>query len=198
MSTHETRRRRALWVGLAVSVVIGIGWQFWPLRDASARTSRLQLRGPGYRGVDVPLTESEEHSFGGARALKRVYSVGSELCHLLVLDATRDRHAIHDPLYCFRGAGWSVESRHPFPLPGGEGALVRLARGDERTEALFWFSDGEDRFTGITEFWMRTTMRRVTLGLAGTEPVLVILQPWGDGPVSWRDVISRIPGILTL
>jgi hypothetical protein len=45
---------------------------------------------------------------------------------------------------------------------------------------MFWFSDGSRRFPSMLEYWARTTLRRLTLGLTGEEPVAVMILPIGE------------------
>ena len=59
-------------------------------------------------------------------------------------------------------------------------------------EAIFWMSDGRERHSSPSRYWYQTALRRLTLGRSGSEPVLIILQPWPGQTISWDDVLTRI------
>ena len=42
----------------------------------------------------------------------------------------------------------------------------------------------------MTEFWWRTTIHRLTAGLAGSRPVRIMLQPIGDRRNDWSRVFD--------
>ena len=54
---------------------------------------------------------------------------------------------------------------------------LQLDRKGERTEALFWFSNGMDRYVEPTRFWKESFLRRLTFGASGPPSILVTLQP---------------------
>ncbi len=187
-----TMRRRTvwLWLAVAVSVSLGVTWGVVPLADAASRLGRLPLRTPGVKGVEIELTDGERKSFGKASATKRLYRVGGQEFHLLVLDGTRDRHAVHDPLFCFRGAGWHVDAEEPLAVANGKGNAIRLTRGDETVYALYWFTTGREIHASAPRYWAQSTLRRMSFGASGDEPVLVLLHA-SDAKPNWRRVLRR-------
>jgi hypothetical protein len=110
-----------------------------------------------------------------------------------VVDGTRNRRAVHDPGFCFRGAGWKIESEQPFALPHGEGRLVRLSRASETAEAVYWYSDGLSAHADPRRYWLEATLRRLSLGRSGPEPVLVMLVPAGPSPAGWQEWMRSWP-----
>jgi len=54
-----------LWLGLLLALTAGFIWQFYPLQDASQRLKILPLRGLGFQGEDIPLSEFEQSFFKG-------------------------------------------------------------------------------------------------------------------------------------
>jgi len=184
------KSKRWLWVALTVSVLLSLAWEFSPLPDASGRLEALNGQVIGFTSVDVPLTDVEQKVFGGASVIKRVYRGGGVAFLLIVIDGTRDRHSVHDPTYCFRGAGWTEVGGADIPVAGGEGRWVRLRKNGRESEVIYWFSDGVRRHASPVRYWCQTTLRRVSLGALGEEPVLVVAQPFGERAVDWRRVLG--------
>ena len=186
------RSQKLLWAGLAVAVLLGAVWEFFPLPDAQAVLDNVPKIGPGFVGRDIPLDTYEQASLKRIGTVKRVYQFYNQRFLFLMLDGSRNRHAVHDPVYCFRGAGWDVVSSEALPIEGGEAARVRLRKSGRETEAVFWFSDGVSRHASAPRYWWQTTLRRLTLGCSGDEPVLIILQPVGDGSLDWQELVNEL------
>lgn len=190
--------RKILWLALLLVAVGCILWELLPETRETSRLTQLPLKGFGFAGRDVPLTEAEATVFKRAAVLKRLYQVGGDRFVLLAVDSAGDRHAVHDPLYCFRGAGWSVASEVPVGLPGGESKLVRLVNGERSAEALYWMTDGEKRHASVLKAWWQATLRRLGLRPAAQATVLVLLQPLSGGDVHWAETLDRFPELLKL
>jgi hypothetical protein len=184
--------RKAFWIGIGAIAALAVAWDFIPLTDASARLKLLPTQGLGFASRELPLSDAERQVFGKASLIKRVYQVGSDRIILQIVDGTRDRHAVHDPLYCFRGSGWTVTQQRDRPIPGGTSRHLILSRNGTTAEAIFWLSDGRERHSSPSRYWYQTALRRLTLGRSGSEPVLIILQPWPGQTISWDDVLTRI------
>jgi len=191
-------RRYLIWVALVSAVLIGLLWQWLPLPDASRRLADLPANGPGFTGRDLPLSGAESSVFEGATVLKRLYQVGDRRFLLTVIDGTRRRQAIHDPLYCLRGAGWQVVLDQPTVLPGGSARWIQASRDGVHAEALTWFTDGRLRHGSISRYWWQTTLRRLSLGRSGPEPLLVQLQPVGAGTADWGRLLKEMPDLVRL
>jgi hypothetical protein len=184
-----------LWTAMVVAVLLGLLWQLFPLPDAGDRLAALPENGLMMASEDLPLTEAEERIYAEAQVLKRLVQVRGQRVILTIIDGTRNRHAVHDPLFCFRGAGWDVVDSAPFPLEWGQAQQVDLRKRGETAEALYWFTDGQRAFDRSLTYWWRTTLRRVTLGASGDEPVLVVLSPAGDRPIRWDRLLAEWPEI---
>ena len=182
-----------LWGSIVLAVGAGAAWQFYPLADASERMEALPLRGLMFASEDVPVSEVEQSIYTGATVMKRFAQVRGQKVVLTIIDGTGNRHAVHDPLFCFRGAGWEVIDAAEFQLERGEARRVSLARQGEPAEALYWFSDGQQAFGSAVEYWGRTTWRRLTLGTSGNEPVLVMLTPVDERPIDWNALLAAWP-----
>jgi len=181
-----------------IAIVLGAVWQFFPLRDASARLNRMPRLGPGFACRDVPLDPYEATLFKRVSTLKRLCRFRGQRFVLLAVDGSRNRHAVHDPVYCFRGAGWQVVLQEMLPIEGGAVKRIRLRRAGRETEAVSWFSDGTVRHVSALAYWRQTTLRRLTLGWSGEEPVLVILQPFGTDRPDWREILAGFAALLEI
>lgn len=187
--------RRALWGLLALGLGIAFLGEFIRLPDASPRLDAFPLSGFGFAGRELPLNEHERAIFGRARVVKRLYQVGRQRVVVQIVDATRDRHAVHDPMYCFRGAGWEPAARRDLRIPGGTAQQLTLRRSALQAEAVFWFSNGRTRHDSASRHWRETILRRLSLGRSGPEPVLVILQPLSGESVDWTELFDRFPAL---
>ena len=190
--------RRGLWIILAVAITMGAIWQFYPLPDASKRIASLPLFDKGYVGRNLPLTKDEAELFAQANVMKRLYRVGDQNLFITALDGTRNRHVVHDPYYCFRGGGWQLESQRPIPLPHGEGMFLNLKNGDKSQQALFWFTDGHEQYSSPSHYWLQATLRRLTLGQSGHEPILVVVQPVDAQTLDADALIKQFPALFAL
>lgn len=186
------RRRTALWVAIALAVACGTLWAVYPLRGANGRLDAVPRSGPGFSSADVTLNPAELQVLGRVDLIHRKYQLGQHAFYATLIDGTKDRHAVHDPRYCFQGAGWTVLAEEQLPLPGGAARLVRAKHADREVQALFWFSDGARRYTSVLQYWWQTTLRRMSLGRLGGEPVLVVLQSFGPDQPDWRTLAPEV------
>ncbi len=185
--------RKLLWGALALAVVLCLALELVPRPTGPSRLEKLPLKGFGFAGRELPLNEAEKTIFQRAKVVKRVYQAGANQFVLLAVDGGSDRHAIHDPLYCFRGAGWTVVREQAQPIPGGAGKVIRLAKKQQTAEALFWISDGQSRHASAMSAWGQSMRARLGLASSAQTPVLVLLQPVVGGTVNWADLVHRCP-----
>jgi hypothetical protein len=187
-----------LWIGLALAILLGALWQLYPLPDAKARLNSLPLQGDHFSGVNAPLSDFESRFFKKINLIKRVYSLDHQSLFVYVLDGTRDRHLVHDPFYCFRGSGWETLSQKVVLIPGGHANLMELTKNGQKRDALYWFTDGQNRYTSPLRYWWETTLRRLTLGRSGPEPVLVMVQPVEKENLNWEKLKDDFPELFAL
>ena len=185
--------RNCLWLGLAAMVALSLLWDRFPARPGEKRLGNLPLDGLGFASRDLPLNEIEIQVYRHAETVKRLYQAGTQQFILTAIDGSRNRHAVHDPLYCFRGGGWHVAGEQILAVPGGEARLLHLTRADRQTEVVFWFTNSRERHASAWHAWWLSLLHRLTLGQYGCETALVLLQPSiGDTP-SWNSVFARCP-----
>lgn len=182
---------RWLWIFFGFVVAVGLIWEFFPLSDGAKEMARLPLSGKDFYGKDVPITAFEKEYLPNVGILKRLYRVGSNNFFVTVLDGTHNRHAVHDPRYCFRGEGWDVVEEIPFMTPYGEANLFTLRKMGIERQALAWFTQGNTHFSSPMDYWIRTSIRRLTLGLSGPEPLLVMVQPTDVAKPDWNRLMEK-------
>jgi hypothetical protein len=168
------------------------------LADASSRLDAFPRNGAQVQSHDVPLAPGEQVIFSGVTVLKRLALVGNDRAIVTVIDGTQNRHAVHDPVFCFRGAGWEVTSEETIPLAKGVARLVRLRQDKDVAEAVYWYSDGDRQFDRPLLYWWKTALRRVTFGHSGKEPVLVVLTSTGDTMPHWPELLKAWPELQAL
>lgn len=190
--------QRFLWFFLIVSVLLGIAWQFYPLPNAQHRLESLPLHGKNYQGHNIPLTKVESTILTNVNVLKRLYHVEGATIFVTVLDGTHNRHVVHDPYYCFKGSGWRILNKILIPSNKGYAARVKLVKETKEKEAHYWFSDGRSQYSSPLRYWWQATLRRLTLGLSGPEPILIVVQPHHTEKVDWDNIITNFPELFEL
>lgn len=157
------------------------------LKDANARLATLPLNGAGFRSTDLPLSAAEEQVYRHIHVLKKLCVWQGEQAQLVCLDGTNDRHAVHDPRLCFRSAQWEVLSESVVPHPaGGEMRRLRLRRDNRELETVYWWSTSTERHASAMKYFVQSSLRRLTHGRSGEEPVLVLLQPVQTSQLDWN------------
>ncbi len=187
--------QKLLWGGLLLAIVLGTTWRFFPLPDAGDVLDSLPKHGPGFASSEVPLTPQEDAHLGNAHVLRRIYQVARQRVILTIVDGSRNRHAVHDPLYCYRGAGWEVIGRRPMKIDDDTVELLKLKKQDRQREVLFWYSDGRSRYTSAPRYWWETTLRRLTFGRSGREPVLVVVEQFGTDSINWHRMLRQFTAL---
>lgn len=194
----KTREAIGWWGGAGTMAALIVASQLWPLPDASDRIARLPLHGIWHRSAPVELAGWERETFRRATVVKRIAVVQRERFALTVIDGSHNRQAVHDPEFCFRGAGWTIDSASEVAIPRGRARLLRLRKGAATAEALFWFSDGTESFAAPARYWLAATWRRLTFGASGAEPVLVLLTSLDAAPPRWEAVLTHWPELARL
>ncbi|WOO42025.1 exosortase-associated EpsI family protein [Rubellicoccus peritrichatus] len=185
----RNRKLLLLWALLVFAVLLTIIWEVVPLPDASRRLAAIPEHGPGFASRELPLSDLERDSLGKATALKRlVISDPGVPIILSIIDGTHNRHAVHDPVYCFVGEGWNIVEEKDIEIPSGHARYLLLERNGENCEAVYWFDDNDRRFTDPTDYWMQATLRRLSFGQSGEEPILVLMRSIPGQATNWQNL----------
>ncbi len=200
MTTSATPRKPARWLPalLALTVIFLILSSIFQLPDASTRLDAFPLRGAAYASRDVPADPAELPVIGQARLVKRLCQTPTQRVLVTIIDGTRNRHAVHDPAYCLRGAGWEITGSRVLPVPGGEAACLSVAREGRITQALYWFTDGQSRHSSLCRHLLQTAARRLTLGCSGPAHLFVLIASPDGQPVDWERLRIEMPELWQL
>lgn len=182
---------KLLWIALCAAIGIGILFDLNPLPEETSRVHRIPSRGIGFSGMDIPLSKGELSLYNKAEVVKRCYLVGRYQFMLIAIDGAKNRHAVHDPMYCFQGAGWRAARKEEVPIESGKAMLLHLKRDAKVREVVYWFSDGKSRHTSVVRYWIQATFRRISMGHSGQEPILVILQPIQDETINFTFILNQ-------
>ncbi|WP_165498795.1 exosortase-associated EpsI family protein [Chlorobium sp. N1] len=180
-----------LWMALVAAMIFGTAVEWHGPNVSRNQIAALPSEGYAFSSRAIPLSPEETEFYGQARVMKRLYRCRSDAFILIALDGSANRHAVHDPLYCLKGSGWEITDRRALAVDGGTAERLTLSGHGERRQAVFWFSDGFSRHPSVLRYWLQTTLRRMTFGRSGNEPVMVILQSAGNEPPDWRMLLDR-------
>lgn len=182
-------KKKMLYGAVAVVAVVTLAWPSLPMLGGDERLSSIPLRGDDYDSREVALTAKEKEFLSGAQAIQRIVKPrqGPALA-MSVIDGSGNRHAVHDPGYCFAGGGWKVTHQSEVALASGKGLLMTMEREGATMEAMWFFDDGNEQFTSSLTYWLRASLRRATRGLSGPEPLLVMFRAEPGQQVDWQRI----------
>lgn len=178
--------KRFLWCALILTAIVTIAWPMIPVPSAEGRLAAIAKPNPEFQSRPLELSAQDKEFLGKANATQHLIAMRNGGRFILtVIDGSNNRHAVHDPSYCFSGAGWKAIGKKSVKLNSGEATWVSLAKGKDTAEAIWFFDNGEKQFTSPFEYWLETSSRRITLGKSGGEPLLVSLRGFPGEPVNW-------------
>jgi hypothetical protein len=189
-------RRWFPWVFLGALLAFSLWWGR-PIEESTSRLDGLPPRGPAFNSIDLPLTGPEQEFFQGARVVKRQYQLPGDRGSfvLIAIEGRKNRSAVHDPSFCFRGAGWQTGATRPVALDRGTGQGLDLHKEGAQTSALYWFTDGSRQHASAARLWWQSALHRLTRGHS-PEPVLVLLQPSsGGGTLNPEEIFRWMPAL---
>lgn len=131
----------------------------------TAAPPHLPIAGAGFSSKPLPLTPSEQALLARVPASKRAYRIDGRELFLVSLDATADRHAIHDASYCLQGKGWQILRDQIRELSDGDVRFLEARRNDGavRHSVTFFESDGQ-RFTSTWRYLAEYVRARLRPG----------------------------------
>lgn len=192
------KTQNLLWLGLIFSIALALLWQFYPLPDARQKMDSLPLSGKHFIGKNEALNPFETSFFKGVNIIKRNYSINGQSYFITILDGTHNRHLVHDPYYCFKGMGWDVLNEKSIPILHGYANLITIAKDKKKKDAMYWFTNGTSTYTSPLKYWWQTTLRRLTLGYSGPEPVLIMIQPITGSSIDGKELEQAFPELFNL
>ena len=182
-------KRPVLWGGLILAALVTLVWPCLPIPSAASRLAAIPMTAADFHSVPLEFNAADLALLGKAQAVQHLIEMrGGGRVILTVTDGTNNRHAVHDPAYCFAGAGWKIHAKSAVNVPSGEATWVALTKDGKTAQALWFFDDGKHQFASPFEYWLATSARRATLGRSGAEPVLVTLRSLPGEPVNWDRV----------
>ncbi|MEN9975554.1 MAG: hypothetical protein RLZZ282_1560 [Verrucomicrobiota bacterium] len=185
-------KRFILWTALLGTATLTLLWPAIPIPNAQARIASIPCSSSDFKSSPIKLSDADREQLGKAHAIQRLIETrnGDRLI-LTVIDGSDNRHAVHDPSYCFAGANWKLLTKTTVKVPSGDATWLALSHDDKTTHVLWFFDDGKHQFSSPFHYWLATSLRRATLGRSGDEPILVSLRSFPDAKVNW-DRIRQI------
>ncbi len=188
-------------LALFAIVVVFVALATWfalPIKPSQTSLDDLPVSGPNFVSRAVPLEADEARRLHGAQAIKRICRNHDQLFWLVAIDGTENRHAVHDPLYCLRGQGWSIVNQYEIPIANGVGKRYSLTRDGESKAFIYWFSSGSAPFHAMTRYWAESSARRLTKGRSGSEPILYYVVPINrNSEVQWQRILESATVLVT-
>lgn len=196
--TFKSNQSKSLAIILAIAVIVSVLWDFIDLPDASNRIEQLLIP-PSTTHLTVRSldhTPTEIDILGNALAVKNIYQIGNQQFLVFVLDGTTNRQAVHDPMHCFHSGGWTLEESTHLPMAKGVATELKIIQPNRETEVLFWYSDGKRQHLSPFTYWVRSTLRRLTLGYSGEEQVLIVVQKLSPSESTyWSTLFDIVPNL---
>lgn len=172
--------------------------RYTPPGVSETRLNSLPLSGPGFIGHNIAFNTAEVAFIGPAHALKRSYNLSGIPTTIILIDGTLNRHAVHDPSYCYKGMGYTILKEEALPINGGHGRLLKLEKAGEHRTVAFWFTDGHTHHASLPLYILQTALHRLTFGLMGEPPLLVMVEPASSTPLNWSTYLQKFPALTHL
>ncbi|MEM6823109.1 MAG: exosortase-associated EpsI family protein [Verrucomicrobiota bacterium] len=191
-------KKWGLWAILIIAIVISTVAPFVQVKGQIALNGELPFKAPLVVGRLIPLEPIEQKMFSGAFVEKRLYQVAGAPVVVTLATAKTNRNAIHDPLFCYRGAGWNIIQESDVSTQEGKLRIVELLKEETRTSIAYWYSNGEIQYTSPIFYWFQTFLRRLTLGKASDEPWLIFVQSVEPNSRSLVKTLNYFPDLMKL
>lgn len=190
--------RKLLWIALGLALVMGGAFELCKGSGDQSRVHRIPARGFGFTSFEIPLSAGELDRYKKAEVIKRCYLMGQTRFMLIAIDGEKNRHAVHDPMYCFTGAGWRIRGSESAQIEAGSCTILHLTNGSSSRDVVYWFTDGRKRHASVVRYWFQATLRRITMGRSGREPILVMLQSVEGYPVNLVAVMNQLGALFEI
>lgn len=180
-----------LWSTLVLFSAFLAAWGLTTPPSAQGRIDAVPAAGLAFSLERLPWSPSELATLQDAGGAKWRCRTATDDLVLIAIDGARNLHAVHDPVFCSRGAGFQVAAESEILLPGGTGKQLRLQNGSETRELVYWFSNGESRYHSLLRF--RTDTARARLHLGSEAPLMILLYGPARTPQEWADIVDVLP-----
>ncbi|PHS14100.1 MAG: hypothetical protein COA78_06060 [Blastopirellula sp.] len=171
---------------LAISITLGINSQ--SNKQISNILSNVKKQGEQLSLLPIDLSEEDLSLLGNAKAVRFQFKVNSHALSITVVDGTNNRHAVHDPSYC-----WTVLNRERIPVSNGYVVALTVIDAGRTRNVLYWYWDGEKRHASTGWYVLQSSLQRVSGGKLSIEPALILIEPAGQGELNWYDVLDSFP-----
>jgi len=152
-------------------------------------------------GEDREATEIEKKILETDAILNRSYSRGEPiLCDLSVVFAQDNRRVAHPPEICYKGAGWTVESKQvvdvsvdgsPFPVN-----QLLLLRGEARQWVFYWYKAGPESSANYLR--MQWSIIKSHFRKRGSSSALIRLSTVASSPDDDQAVLAALRQFATV
>ena len=190
--------QRLLWTAFVLTLGLGILFDICAVPEGRSRVNIIPPSGLGFKSHEMTLSPSELSIYKKADVIKRCYQLGSDRFILIAIDGSKNRHAVHDPVYCLQGAGWHIQEKKELPIQGGHAMLLKLKKQGQYRQTVYWFSNGTTRSTSVVWFWFHATLRRLSLGHYCKEPILIMLQSYEGNRPYWSEILDKFGLLLDI
>ena len=190
----KKQNKSIFFISLIAALVTVIVWDSFDLESATVRLESLSHQGIGYKSQAVELLDSEKEIFGQLDFNRRFYHTNNGSFIVTLIDGTKDRHAVHDPMYCFTGAGWE----HSEIKNKASYKHIRLTKNKSSIEVIYYFSNSNEIYSTKQRYLFDCSLRRLSLGWSGKEPILVVIQSIENQSLNWHDIIKVLPELQSI
>jgi len=186
------------WLIILFVVLATFAFKIHATQQQHSSLHDVPVSGYGFDGRALEFSDAELAFLGKAEAIKHEYSQADYRLVVVVVDGSNNRHAVHDPIFCLRGAGYETTSNTEFPIINGHGQLISLANGSARQKVAFWFSNGEQRYTAFSRYLAESAINRLTFGAIGSQPKMITVYSTGGRIPNWSSILDRFPVLMDI
>ncbi|WP_083799948.1 exosortase C-terminal domain/associated protein EpsI [Lentisphaera araneosa] len=98
----------------------------------------------------IPLYLS--NFFENGQVICREYKSGEEAVQLMISVHNNERHSMHSPEYCLKGANWKITQSEILTLNNKSNIkLINVSRGTQTRYYAYWFAQNEEFYTDMID-----------------------------------------------
>jgi hypothetical protein len=187
-----------LWLSLCMALAMGIALDACGPAGEGSRIRCIPARGPGYCSFDIPMERGAPAPYRRAFVLRRCYRMGTSRFMLIVVDGSGGLQPIVDLLRPLAGNGWPIQNGRQARIRGGSCTILRTGKGSPGRETAYWFSDGSTRHGSFLRYLLQYSLRRLSLGRFGREPLLVMIRPADGYPGNPEEIMNQFGALFEI